>query len=361
MSSFDAGVAREGPASPVRSAANPQREKPAWIAGMKKYETPNPGKVAVQLLDTLVPYFALLAVMYFTMSRGLPYGITLLIAVPAAALLLRTFIFFHDCCHGCYVRSPLGLQILGNVLGVITFTAFSDWRYSHGIHHSTSGNLDRRGIGDVWTMTLEEYAAASKMRRVLYRFFRNPLVMFGVIPAVSFLILHRLPSRHSHKSQVLSVLLTDVVLAGIIVAASLTVGIRFYLLIQIPVMIIGGAGGVWLFYIQHQFDPSYWARNEDWGSMESALQGSSYYKLPKVLQWISGNIGFHHIHHLRPRIPNYNLQQCLNETPELQLPDSLSLVRSLKSVRLKVWDEKENVLLSFREISRRLRRQSSVA
>jgi omega-6 fatty acid desaturase (delta-12 desaturase) len=145
------------------------------------------------------------------------------------------------------------------------------------------------------------------------------------------------------------------VLAGIIVAASLTIGFSTYLMIQVPVMIIGGAGGVWLFYVQHQFDPTYWARNEDWGSMESAMQGSSYYKLPKVLQWISGNIGFHHIHHLRPRIPNYNLERCLIETPELQLPDSLSLLSSLKSVRLKVWDEKERVLLSFREMTRRLR------
>ena len=185
--------------------------------------------------------------------------------------------------------------------------------------------------------------------------------MFGAVPAISFLILHRLPTLHSRRNHILSVLFTDVALAGIILAAGLTIGIKCYLLIQIPVIILGGAGGVWLFYIQHQFDPSYWARNEDWGSMESALQGSSYYKLPKVLQWISGNIGFHHIHHLRPRIPNYNLQRCLNETPELQLPDSLSLWRSLKSVHLKVWDEKEKVLLSFGEMTRRLRYRPGIA
>ena len=336
-------------------------EKPAWVAGLKKYETPNPGKVTLQLIDTLIPYFALLAMMYLTMWWSLPYWVTLLIALPAGALLVRLFIFFHDCCHGSYVRSRLGLQILGNVLGVIVLTAYSDWRYSHGIHHSTSGNLDRRGIGDVWTMTLEEYAAASKVKRTLYRFFRNPLVMFGVIPAFSFLVLHRLPTRHSRRNQILSVLFSDVALASLIVAAGLTIGIKAYLMIQVPVMILGGAGGVWLFYIQHQFDPSYWARNEDWQSMESALQGSSYNKLPKALQWLSGNIGFHHIHHLRPRIPNYNLQQCLDETPELQLPDSLSLWRSLKSVRLKVWDEKEKVLLSFGEMTRRLQKQHGVA
>src|SRR5271157_2190268 len=353
MSDFDPGAASDAPASLVHSTAKPRREKPAWVAGLNKYETPNPGKAALQLTNTLIPYLALLAAMYLTMSWRLPYWVTLLVALPAGAFLMRLFIFFHDCCHGSYVRSRLGQQILGNILGVIVFTAYSDWRHSHGIHHSTSGNLDRRGVGDVWTMTLEEYAAASKLRRILYRLFRNPLVMFGVVPTFSFLILHRLPTRHSHASQILSVLFTDVLLAGIVLAASLTIGIRFYLMIQVPVMILGGAGGVWLFYIQHQFDPSYWARNDDWESMESALQGSSYYRLPKVLQWISGNIGFHHIHHLRPRIPNYNLERCLNETPELQLPDSLSLSRSLKSVRLKVWDESKGVLLSFREMSRR--------
>ncbi len=288
MYDFGLGAACETPVTHVHSAAKPRREKPEWVEGLKKYETPSAGKAALQLIDTLIPYLALLAVMYLTMSWNVPYWVTLLIGIPAGALLVRLFIFFHDCCHGSFVRSRLGQQILGNILGVIVFTAYSDWRYSHGIHHSTSGNLDRRGVGDVWTMTLEEYAAASKVRRILYRFFRNPFVMFGVIPAFSFLILHRLPTRHSHARQILSILFTDIVLAGIIVTAGLTIGIKPYLMIQVPVMILGGAGGVWLFYIQHQFDPSYWARSKDWESMESALQGSSYYKLPKVLQWISG-------------------------------------------------------------------------
>jgi omega-6 fatty acid desaturase (delta-12 desaturase) len=356
MPDFDLKAARDAPASTVPSTALPPRQKPAWVAGLKRYEVPSPVKASLQLIDTLVPYLALLALMYLTMSWGLPYWVTLLVALPASAFMVRVFIFFHDCSHGSYVRSRLGLQILGNILGVLVFTSYSEWRYSHGIHHSTSGNLDRRGIGDVWTMTLEEYAAASKGKRLLYRFFRNPFVMFGLLPGLSFLIMHRFPSRHSHRRQVLSVLLTDAAIAGLIVAAHHTIGIGPYLLIQVPVMILGGAVGVWLFFVQHQFDPTYWARNEQWGSVESALQGSSYYKLPRVLQWISGNIGFHHIHHLRPRIPNYNLQWCLEETPELQLPDSLSLWRSLKSVHLKVWDEKEKALLSFREVARRLRR-----
>ena len=183
MSDLDLAAAGHAPASTAHSAAKSRQEKPAWVATLKKYETPSAGKVTLQLVNTLVPYLALLVVMYLTMSWGLPYWVTLLLAFPAGALLVRLFIFFHDCCHGSYVRSPFGLWVLGNLLGVIVFTGYSDWRHSHGIHHSTSGNLDRRGVGDVWTMTLEEYKAASKITRILYRVFRNPVVLFGLIPA----------------------------------------------------------------------------------------------------------------------------------------------------------------------------------
>jgi omega-6 fatty acid desaturase (delta-12 desaturase) len=328
---------------------------------MRKFEKPSAGRVALQLLETLPAYLAVLALMHFTMSWHLPYALTFLLAVPGGALMIRLFIFFHDCGHGSYVASPVGRQILGNILGVITFTAFSDWRRSHGIHHSSSGNLDRRGVGDVWTMTMEEYAASSPARRLWYRIFRNPFVMFGLGPFFSFLIVHRWPTRGSNRNQYLSVMMTNAVLAAIIVAVSLTYGIKEYLLIQLPILLVGGAGGVWLFYIQHQFDPSYWARTEEWESMAAAMQGSSYYKLPRVLQWISGNIGFHHIHHLRPRIPNYNLQRCLNETPQLQLPDPLRLWPSLLSVRLKVWDEKQKLLLTLREMKLQLRQRQALA
>ncbi len=315
----------------------------------------------MQLTDTLIPYLSLLALMYLTMLWKLPYWITFLLAFPAGALLVRIFIFFHDCGHGSYVASEFGRQVIGNVTGVLTFTSFADWRHAHGIHHSTSGNLDRRGVGDVWTMTLEEYKASTPFRRLRYRMFRNPFVMFGLGPFFTFVVGQRVPNSGSNWKQILSVVLTDLVIAGIIVTSWLTIGIKAYLLIQMPVMLLGGAGGVWLFYVQHQFDPSYWARKEEWGSMEAALQGSSYYKLPKLLQWISGNIGFHHIHHLRPRIPNYNLQACLNAIPELQLTNPLRLWPSLKSVRLKVWDEKRKLLLTFRELARQLRHPGVVA
>ena len=336
-------------------------EKPPWVTELKKFEKTNPRRVAVQLLDTLLPYLALLVLMYLTMAWHLPYVVTALLAIPAGALMVRNFIIFHDCGHGTFVSSPIGRQIIGNVLWVLTFTAFSDWRRSHGIHHSASGNLDRRGIGDVWTMTLQEYEDSSPLKRLGYRLFRNPFVMFGLGPLYSFILLHRLPTRGSNRNQIISVILTNVAIAGIIVAAAFTIGIKAYLLIQAPVFFVGGAGGVWLFYVQHQFDPSYWARTEEWESMEAAMRGSSYYKLPRVLQWISGNIGLHHIHHLRPRIPNYNLQECLDATPQLQLADPLLLWPSLKSVRLKVWDEQRKLLLTFRELSGRLRERASLA
>jgi omega-6 fatty acid desaturase (delta-12 desaturase) len=350
-------------ASAARLARSSRRveEKPPWVQEMRRFEKTSARRVALQLLDTLVPYLALLTLMYLTMQWHLPYAVTALLAIPAGALMVRNFIIFHDCGHGTFVSSPVGRQIIGNVLGVLTFTAFSDWRFSHGIHHSAAGNLDRRGVGDVWTMTLEEYTTSSPLRRLGYRLFRNPFVMFGLGPLYSFMILHRFPTRGAKRNQVISVLLTNVVIAGIIVAAAFTIGIKAYLLIQGPVFLIGGAGGVWLFYIQHQFDPSYWARAEEWESMEAAMRGSSWYKLPPLLQWISGNIGLHHIHHLRPRIPNYNLQDCLEAIPELQLPNPLLLWPSLKSVRLKVWDEKRKLLLMFGEISRLMRARASLA
>jgi len=350
----DPGSARDG--QPPRSAG-----KPPWVAELKRFEKANPRRVAIQLLDTLVPYLGLLVLMYMTMYWHLPYLVTLALAFPAAALMVRLFIFFHDCGHGSFVASPTWRTVLGNVLGVLTFTPYADWCRTHGIHHTTAGNLDRRGVGDVWTMTLDEYRASSTGRRLAYRFFRNPLVMFGLVPFFSFIVLHRLPSRGSNRAQVMSVLLTDLALAGIVVAAALTVGIRAYLLIQGPVFLIGGPVGVWLFYIQHQFDPSYWARTAEWEPMEAAMRGSSYYKLPPMLQWISGNIGLHHIHHLRPRIPNYNLQDCLNAVPQLQLPDPLLLGPSLKSVRLKVWDERRKLLLTFREMSQQIQQSARLA
>lgn len=329
--------------------------RPEWTKKLRQFERPDAARAAWQIINTLVPYLAILALSYLTIRLGLPVWVTIVLGVPAGGFLLRLFIVFHDCVHGSYLKSRAGLRVLGNILGVLTFTPYSEWRHTHGRHHSGAGNLDKRGIGDVWTMTADEYARAGRLRQLMYRFVRNPFIMFGLGPVAVFLIMNRFPGRCSSRKQVASVLVTDAFIGAIIVAVWLTIGIKAYLLVQLPAIYFGGIAGIWLFYVQHQFDPTYWARSEDWGSMEAALQGSSYYKLPALLRWITGNIGLHHIHHLRPRIPNYRLQDCLEAIPELQLSNPLTVRRSIRSVRLNIWDESSGRLMSFRELSRRLR------
>ncbi len=343
------------------TSGNAQQARPAWIPALKRYERPSAGSAAIQLADTLIPYFALLTLMYLTISGGWPYWATLLLAVPAGGFLVRSFIIFHDCCHGSYLRSKRAMRIIGTVLGVLTFTPFDDWRHAHGIHHSTAGNLDRRGVGDVWTMTVDEYRRSSWLHRLGYRLFRNPLVMFGLGPFYTFLVINRFPGPYATKREKMHVHFTNAAILAVAGVAAATIGIVPYLLIQLPVILIAGTMGIWLFYVQHQFDPAYWARTEEWGSVEAALDGSSFYRLPAVLAWFSANIGLHHIHHLRPRIPNYRLQQCLKENPELQLKDHLTIRTSLKSVRLNLWDEANSRLLSFRELSRRIRESRRTA
>jgi acyl-lipid omega-6 desaturase (Delta-12 desaturase) len=338
-----------------------ENQATAWIAGLKRFETPVPWKTAIQLIDTVIPFIALKSLMYLTMVWGLPYWVTLLLSLPTGAFLLRTFIFFHDCCHGSFASSRRALTIIGNVLGVLTITPFASWRHSHGVHHSTAGNLDRRGIGDVWTMTVGEYAAAGWFTRALYRFYRFPFVMFFLGPLLSFVIMNRIPFRHAGWQKTRSVMLTNLVLAAIVTALWLTVGIKAVVLVELPVIIFGGAAGIWLFYVQHNFDPSYWERTAEWQPMDAAMRGSSYYKLPAVLQWISGSIGLHHLHHLKPRIPNYNLAKAVAATPELQLRDPLTLWTSLRSIRYKVWDEQTKTLMSFREMMRALKARPAAA
>ena len=325
-------------------------QKPPWVAGLNQFEKPSKRKVAIQLVDTLAPYLGLLALMFLTIQWGVPYWATLLMAIPAGALLLRSFIFFHDCCHGSYVASQTALKIIGNVLGVLTFTPFDDWRYSHGIHHSTSGNLDKRGIGDIWTMTVSEYAAEGWFVRALYRFYRHPAVMFGLGPILSFIIMNRLPSREPTKRRLLSVIVTNAAITGIILAIGFTLGFKSYLMVQAPVLLFGGAAGVWLFYVQHQFEHTVWADDEQWDLHEAALHGSSHYVLPGILRWFTANIGVHHVHHLCSRIPYYRLPRVLREHPELRDIGRLTLWQSIKCVRLALWDERAKKLISFREM-----------
>ena len=323
-----------------------------WYTPFARYETPSVRKAVWQLINTFVPYLALWGAMVFVALRGYPYWVTLALAVPAAALLIRIFIFFHDCCHGSFFASDRANRILGYICGILTFTPFDDWRRAHAAHHATAGDLDRRGMGDVWTMTVEEYLAASPMRRVAYRILRNPVVMFGLAPAALSLVCHRFPHRGAGRRERRSVAITNLAIAGMLVAAGLTIGVGQYLSIQLPVLIIAGTVGVWLFYVQHQFEGVYWSRRGDWDPLRAALEGSSYYKLPKLLQWCTGSIGLHHIHHARPGVPNYNLQRCQDGVEPAQAVEPLTLRKSLGSLRLNLWDERAGQLVSFRSVTK---------
>lgn len=333
-------------------AVHPKKKfaKPEWLAKLAPYQKPELKKSLWQLANTLTPYFLLLALMVYTVQRGYSYWLTLALAVPAGGLLVRIFIFFHDCGHGAFFSKHWANTLVGYITGILTFTPYEDWRHEHGVHHATAGNLDRRGVGDVWTMTVEEYLAAPPAQRLGYALFRNPLIMFGLGPLYVFLLRQRLPHAHATAAARRSVAITNLALLATLAVASLTIGLRTYVLVQLPVILIGGGLGVWLFYVQHQFEGVYWARQETWNPVRASLEGSSYYKLPGVLRWFSGNIGLHHIHHLRPRIPNYNLQRCYDAVPEVRAVNPVTFRASLKCLRLNVWDEAHQRLISFREL-----------
>ncbi|MGZ8190312.1 MAG: fatty acid desaturase [Methylococcaceae bacterium] len=322
------------------------------IQAVAKYAQPDYQKAFRQISNTLVPYIGLWALMIYFVLHGYSYWITLLLAIPAASLLVRIFIFFHDCTHGAFFPSRNANRVLGYITGAMVFTPFEDWQRTHVIHHSASGDLDRRGVGDIWTMTVEEYLAASRLKRLTYRLFRNPLVLFSIIPAFLFLGVNRFSSPGAGKRERRSVMINNAVIAVIIIVMSLTLGLQNYLLIQLPVLLLAASTGMWMFYMQHQYEDVYWVRHSDWDLTKSGLEGSSYYKLPKVLQWLVGNIGLHHIHHVKANIPNYNLQRCYNEVPALQTVTPMTIRKSLKSLWLNLWDEQRQKLVSFRAIKK---------
>jgi omega-6 fatty acid desaturase (delta-12 desaturase) len=326
-----------------------------WRHPLEEYKKQNLRKAAGQVLNTFIPYFALWTLMVFMVHLGYSYWILLALTIPASLLLLRIFIFFHDCCHNSFFASRRANRILGYIAGILTFTPYDDWRRSHGRHHNTTQDLDRRGVGDIWTLTVEEYLAAPKRKRLAYRFYRNPFALFGLLPSIYFFIRQRFPNKVAGKRERYSVVFTDMAILAIIAGASMTIGLGTYLLIQLPIMAIAGAIGVWLFYVQHQFEGVYWARHENWDPIRVALEGSSYYRLPKVLQWFTGNIGLHHIHHLHPLIPNYHLQGFYDAEPAVQAVEPVTIRRSLKSLRLNLWDEAGEKMVSFRSVKGHLR------
>ncbi len=306
----------------------------------------------LQTSGSIGVYAILWAFMIVAVIQDAPYWVVLCGIIPAAFVLVRIFILFHDCCHGSFFPSSLANRIVGHITGILTFTPFEAWRRSHLMHHATNAQLDHRGIGDVWTMTAREYRDSPLRVRAKYRLFRNPFIMFLLGPILIFLWKNRFSGKDASRKERISTLFTNLAILGIVAGGSVTIGIVPFILIQLPVIFIAGVIGVWLFYVQHQFDPGYWARDGNWSEVDAALEGSSFYDMPVFFQWLFGNIGIHHIHHLHPRIPNYRLRNCYFENPGVQLTSPLTVKRSLKSIRMNLWDESRKRYISFLEYNR---------
>jgi omega-6 fatty acid desaturase (delta-12 desaturase) len=343
-------------AAPATRAANAGTSHPGgadWRETLAPYARPHLGRSLVDLATSVVPYLALSALMYE--SLRISYLLTLLIAVPAAGFLVRTFILFHDCSHGSFLGSKRANMWLGMFLGLFVYSPFLRWRHDHAKHHATSGDLDRRGAGDVRTLTVSEYVELSPKGRLGYRLFRNPLIMFGIGPIVALVVGPRLVSRSARPRMRRSVMWTNAILAVLVGALCWLIGWRDYLLVQSPTVLMAGSAGIWLFYVQHQFEDAYWESAEDWSYADAALRGSSYLKLPKLLQFFSGNIGLHHVHHLSARIPNYNLQRAHDENPIFHDVPTLTMMDGMRAVRFKLWDEEGGRLVTFGQARELLR------
>ena len=315
---------------------------------MARYEQPVLARSLGDLATSVVPYLALTVAMYFCLEVS-PW-ITLALAVPASGCLLRTFIVFHDCAHGSFLPTKRANLWLGRFTALLVFQPFTNWRHNHAVHHGTSGDLDRRGTGDVMTLTLDEYASSPWRRRLGYRLFRNPAVMFGIGPIWSLMIGPRFWSRQMRPRQRHSVIATNIVLAAVIGAIWWLVGLQAWILVQMPAAVLAGTAGVWLFYVQHQFEEVYWESSEGWTYAEAALRGSSYLKLPKFFQFFTGNIGLHHVHHLSAKVPNYNLQRAHDENPMFGDVPTLTARDGLRSIRLKVIDRQSGRLLTWGQV-----------
>ncbi|PUB16668.1 fatty acid desaturase [Paenisporosarcina sp. OV554] len=301
-----------------------------------------------QIINTIPPFFILWFLAYLSLDVSI--FLTLALAIAASGFIVRTFIIFHDCTHGSFFKSKKANSVLGTITGILTLFAYEKWKRDHSIHHATSSNLDKRGVGDVWVMTVDEYIDATPGRRFAYRLYRNPIVMFGLGPLFLYFVSNRFNRKDARPKERNNTYFINVALVALYAFMIWLVGIEAFAIIQGTILIVAGSFGIWLFYVQHQFEDSYFEDEEQWDYVKAAVDGSSFYKLPKVLQWLTGNIGYHHVHHLSPRVPNYRLEQAHDSTPPLHKATTITLKTSLKSFHFRLYDESKKTFVSFKEI-----------
>ena len=323
-----------------------------WDSLITKYQNSSSGKSIWQICNSFIPFLVVWYLMY--LSLDVSYWLTLFLSLPAAGFVVRIFIIQHDCGHGSFFKSRRANDTWGMICSIFSLTPYHHWRKKHAIHHASAGKLEKRGIGDIYTMTVDEFLQQSKWARLKYRLYRNPIILFIVIPFILFVILHRFPFPSSKNLKNLhpTVYYTTLVILALSAGLIWLIGWQAFLLVQLPITFVASSTGTWLFYVQHQFEDTYWSNDNSWDYTLAALKGSSYYKLPKVLQWFTGNIGFHHIHHLSPKIPNYHLEKCHKASPVFQEGPILTLRSSFRSMFLRLWDEKQNKLISFHHFKR---------
>jgi omega-6 fatty acid desaturase (delta-12 desaturase) len=331
----------------IDSRSDP-RERP-WLKILARYRQPNRVRSAVELAITVVPFFVLWALTWAAVEYGQWWG--LVMVIPAAGFLVRLFMIQHDCGHGSFFAHRQADDWIGRVLGVLTLTPYDYWRRAHAAHHANAGNLDERGMGDITTLTVAEYRALSRWGRLRYRLYRHPAVMFGVGPAWVFILQQRLPfgMMRSGATPWVSTMATNLGIATLVTGLIWLCGIVPFLIIHLPIVVLAGAAGIWLFYVQHQFEDTHWSQRPEWEFQHAALHGASHYDLPAVLRWFTGNIGVHHVHHLASRVPYYRLPEVLRDYPELRGLGRITLIDSLRCVKLVLWDENRRKLVSFRE------------
>ena len=323
-----------------------------WKSLVAKFQQPHAGRAWCQVINTLGALLVLWVGLYFSLAVG--WWLTILLSALAGLFLVRVFIIFHDCGHGSFLKSKRVNNTLGFITGLLTFTPFYHWKWEHSVHHASTGDLSRRGVGDIWTLTVKEFLAATRWKRFTYRLARNPVVLFLIGPLLLFLGLQRFCAKAAKPREKKSVYQMNVAILAMSVGLISIFGFIPWLVIQLTMMTVAGSCGVWFFYVQHQFEDAYWVTGDEWDFTTAAMEGSSFYKLPRILQWFSGNIGFHHVHHLNSMIPNYNLERCHRSDPYFEDAPVLNFLGSLKTINYHLWDEDANKMIGFRQLKHQL-------